>query len=262
MKGFQTGFSELRPGQGKSLKQTHLDDIHNRIRAIDMLKILKKRFTYDHLAKLTNLPITVLNRYVKGHVLPSTERANELLKVFKKKFDVKKEISDRIRFDKDGYFDNTNLVCDTLILKLIANMIAIKYQEKKITKILTVATDGIPLSTFVAGELGVNLALAKKNREAGVSKFYEEDYSHRTTGVIQTLYIPKSEVTTKDHVLIVDDIIRTGVTQSCLVKLIKKAGGNLVGIFAIVSIGNSWKKEIKGVTDRVPDILVNVPEPS
>jgi len=244
------------------VKQTHLDEISNRIRAIDMLKILKKRYTYDHLAKLTNLPITVLNRYVKGHVLPSAERANELLKVFRKKFDVKKEISDRIKFNKDGYFNNTDLVCDTLLLKLIANIVAMKYQDQKITKILTVATDGIPLSSFVAGELGVNIALAKKNREAGVTKFHEEDYSHRTSGVIRTLYIPKSEITTKDRVLIVDDIIRSGVTQSALVKIVKKSSGTLVGIFAIVAIGNAWKKEIKTVTERVPEVLVNVQEPS
>ncbi|NVM28099.1 MAG: adenine phosphoribosyltransferase [Candidatus Helarchaeota archaeon] len=226
-----------------------------------MLKILKKRYTYDHLATLTKLPITVLNRYVKGHVLPSADRANELLKIFKKKFDVKKEINDRIKFDKNGYFNNTDLVCDTLLLKLIANMIAMKYQDEKITKILTVATDGIPLSAYVAGEIGVNLAIAKKNREAGVSKFFEEDYSHRTSGVIQTLYIPKSELTSKDHVLIVDDIIRSGVTQGALVKLVKKANATLVGIFSIVSIGKNWQKEIRSVTDRIPDILVNVKEP-
>ncbi|MFX1453640.1 MAG: phosphoribosyltransferase family protein [Promethearchaeota archaeon] len=243
------------------MRQTHLDEIYNRIRAIDMLKILKKRYTYDHLAKLTNLPITVLNRYIKGHVLPSADRANELLKVFKKKFDIKNEINERIKWNKDGYFNNTDLVCDTLLLKLIANMIAMKYQNQKITKILTVATDGIPVSTYVAGELGVNLALAKKNREAGVAKFYEEDYSHRASGVIQTLYIPKSELTSKDFVLIVDDIIRSGVTQSALVKLVKKTGATLVGIFAIVSIGKLWQKEIKAVTERIPDFLVNVPEP-
>jgi adenine/guanine phosphoribosyltransferase-like PRPP-binding protein len=141
-------------------------------------------------------------------------------------------------------------------------MVAIDYQDQKVTKILTVATDGITLSSYIAGELGVNLALAKKSREAGVSKFYEEDYSHRTTGVIRTLYIPKNEITTKDRILIVDDIIRSGVTQSALVKLVKKTGSTLVGIFSIVSIGNSWKKEIKAVTERMPDILVNVPEPS
>ena len=226
-----------------------------------MLKILKKRYTYDHLAKLTNLPITVLNRYVKGHVLPSADRANDLLKVFKKKFDLKKEINDRIKWNKDGFLNNTDFVCDTLLLKLIANTIAIKYQNQKITKILTVAADGIPLSTYVAGEVGVNLALAKKNREAGVAKFYQEDYSHRTSGVIQTLYIPKSELTSKDFVLIVDDVIRSGVTQSALVKLVKKAGGTLVGIFAIVAIGKIWQKEIKSVTEQTPDVLVNVKEP-
>ena len=244
------------------MKATHLDAVYNRIRAIDMLKILKKRYTYEYLAKLLNLPITVLNRYVKGHVLPSAERADELMKVFKKKFDVKKEISERIKFDKNGYFDNTNLVADTLLLKLIANITAMKYQDMKITRILTVATDGIPLSTFIAGELGVNLALAKKTREAGVSKFHEVDFSHRTTGVIQTLYLPKNELNTKDRVLIVDDIIRTGVTQSALVRLVQKSNAILVGIFSIVSIGAGWKKEIKTVTEAIPDVLVNVPEPS
>lgn len=96
-------------------RKTHLDEIYNRIRAIDMLKILKKRYTYDHLATLTKLPITVLNRYVKGHVLPSVDRANELLKIFRKKFDVKKEINDRIKFDKNGLDGERTFVCSQYV---------------------------------------------------------------------------------------------------------------------------------------------------
>ncbi|MFX1486641.1 MAG: adenine phosphoribosyltransferase, partial [Promethearchaeota archaeon] len=88
----------------------HLKNIEKRIRAVELLRLLKKTHTYDNLSKATGLPITVLNRYVKGHILPKTKRAEELLRTFSNERELQKEISKRIKFDSRGYFDNTALL--------------------------------------------------------------------------------------------------------------------------------------------------------
>jgi len=48
-----------------------------------------------------------------------------------------------------------------------------------------------------------------------------------------------------DSVLIVDDVIKTGDVQSALVNLVKKAKAEVSGVFALVAVGDSWRKKIK-----------------
>jgi len=79
-------------------KETHLQDLKIRLRSIDFLKILKKRFTYEQLSEKLTLPVTVLNRYVRGHVIPSRDRANLLIEFFEKNIDLQDEILQRIDF--------------------------------------------------------------------------------------------------------------------------------------------------------------------
>ena len=55
--------------------------VQEKLRLVRIPKILKKSYTYEELSKMTGLPITVLNRYVRGKVLPSTERTKELLEM-------------------------------------------------------------------------------------------------------------------------------------------------------------------------------------
>ncbi len=79
-------------------KETHLQDLKIRLRSIEFLKILKKRFTYEQLSEKLDLPVTVLNRYVRGHVIPSRDRADLLIQFFENNIDLQDEILERIQF--------------------------------------------------------------------------------------------------------------------------------------------------------------------
>ncbi|NHI93645.1 MAG: hypothetical protein EAX96_14250 [Candidatus Lokiarchaeota archaeon] len=106
--------------------ENHLEDLKIRIRSIDFLKILKEKFTYDQLSEKIDLPITVLNRYVKGHVIPSRERAEVLIDFFEKNIDLKEEILKKIHFNKwmENYQEYQKLIDDTRrIEKRIKNSI-------------------------------------------------------------------------------------------------------------------------------------------
>ncbi len=237
-------------------------DIKKRMKSVELLKILKKNHTYEELSKITKLPVTVLNRYIKGHVLPSKNRADELFEIFDKTFDVKDEISRRIEFDSRGYFDNTELLADTPFMRVVAQIISEKFAGKKITKVLTAAVDGIPIATHISNQLEAQLIIAKRTREVGVTKFIEESYVPSFSGVLMTLYLPKRTLTSKDNILIVDDIIRSGETQRALVNLAEKSGAQIAGIFFLVSIGKAWEKKIRTPPNCTVEIILQLPEPN
>jgi adenine phosphoribosyltransferase len=243
---------------------THADDLKLRLMTIELLRTAKykRNITYRELASKTGLPVTVLSRYAKGHVLPNTARAKQLWKVLTKLVGLETELRGRIRFDDDGYFDNTDIVGDFNILQQAANSALANFAGKRVTKVLSAAVDGIPLATMVANALGVNLVVAKRNKEVGVKVFLEETYALRDSGVTMTLYIPKESVKKRDSVLIVDDMIKTGETQVALVNLVKKAKAEISGIFSLIAVGEEWKKKLKPTSDCPIEVITYLKSPT
>jgi adenine phosphoribosyltransferase len=208
--------------------------------------LLKKQFTYNELSDIFNLPMTVLNRYIKGHVLPSEKRAKRIYEIFRDNFDIKSEIRDNIKFNESGYFDNSDLVGNIFLLNQVVSEIYNKYCDKDIDKVLTAAVDGIPLAVLTSKELNVDVIIAKKTREAGVSDFIVENYSPGRTGMILSLYLPDKLLNNNDRILIVEDIIRSGETQQALCRMITKSDAIVSGVFTLIGIGEEkWKNQLK-----------------
>jgi purine operon repressor len=243
---------------------THADELKLRLMTIELLRTAKykRNITYRELASKTGLPVTVLSRYAKGHVLPNTARAKQLWKVLTKLVGLETELRSRIRFDEDGYFDNTDIIGDFNILQQAANHALANFAGKRVTKVLTAAVDGIPLTTMVANALGVNLVIAKRGKEVGVKAFLEETYIlGRDSGVTMTLYIPKDAIKKRDSVLIVDDMIKTGETQAALVNLVRKAKAEISGVFSLISVGEEWKKKLKLTGECPVEVITYVKAP-
>jgi adenine phosphoribosyltransferase len=211
---------------------------------IKMLNTIKKKHTYREISQWTGLPVTVLSRYVKGHVLPASKRSREIWNSLQKVADLENTLLSRIKFDDMGYFDNTQIVWDTSLLRLATQYVVAKFAGRRITKILTAAVDGIPPATLVASSLDVDLVVAKKTREVGVKDYVEESYVPQDSGVVVTFYVPKDSIKKGDSVLIVDDIARTGETQEALIHLIHKMRGEVAGIFVLVGVGEEWKTKL------------------
>ncbi len=223
---------------------THAEDLKLRLMTIELLRTAKKQYTYRELSGKTGLPVTVLSRYAKGHVLPNTERARLLWRTLSKMVGLHVELRRRIVFNKDGYFDNTKIIGDFNLLRQAAHHALATFAGKRVTKVLTAAVDGIPLATMVGNSLGVNLVIAKWTKEVGVPAFLEETYVLRDSGVTMTLYLPKDAIKRRDSILIVDDMIKTGETQAALVNLVHKARAEISGIYALIAVGNEWQKKI------------------
>jgi len=198
----------------------------------------------------------VLSRYAKGHVLPNTTRAKQLWRVLTKLVGLETELRNRIKFDETGYFDNTEIVGDYNILQQAANHALAVFAGKRVTKIITAAVDGVPLATMVSNALGVNLIVAKRNKEVGVKAFLEETYIlGKDSGVTVTLYIPKEAIKKRDSVLVVDDMIKSGETQEAMVNLVRKAKAEISGVFSLIAVGEEWKKRLKLGNDAQIEVV-------
>lgn len=223
---------------------THAEDLKLRLMTIELLRTAKKRYTYRELSAKTDLPVTVLSRYAKGHVLPNAERARQLWSTLKKLVGLQTELRKMVQFNNQGYFNNTWIIGDFNILRQAAHHALAAYAGRRVTKILTAAVDGIPLATMVADSLGISLVMAKWNKEVGVPAFIEETYVLSGSGVTRTLYLPKDALKRRDSVLIVDDMIKSGETQAALVNLVRKARAEISGLFSLIAVGNEWEKKL------------------
>ncbi|MEM2916780.1 MAG: phosphoribosyltransferase family protein [Candidatus Bathyarchaeia archaeon] len=241
---------------------THAEDLKLRLITIEMLRTAKRQFTYRELSAKTGLPVTVLSRYAKGHVLPNVSRARQLWKTLNKLVGLEAELHRRISFNSDGYFNNTGIIGDHNILRQAAHYALATFAGRRVTKILTAAVDGIPLATIVANSLGVNLVIAKQAKEVGVPAFLEETYVLKDSGVTMSLYIPKDAIKRKDSVLIVDDMIKTGETQQALVNLVNKVKAEVSGIFSLIAIGDEWQKKLNLPKTCPVEVVARVKPPS
>src|SRR2546428_1580210 len=116
---------------------------------------------------------------------------------------------------------------------------------KRGKKVMTAAVDGVPLATLLAHRLGTRLIVAKQSREVGVREFIEEFYVPPKTAIMKSLYVSKDAFKKGEGVLIADDIIDSGETQRAMMKVILKARAEVIGIYALIAIGNEWKSRLE-----------------
>ena len=232
-----------------------VERIQLKMKAVKLLKFMIELHGYNKISEALGLPQSVISRYINGHVLPRWSRTLEILELSRRMFSLSSLIKKRIIIDENGYIDNTRILGDTDLLSLIADYVYDLYKDEGITKILTAAVDGIPLATLIAERFGVGLAIAKKEKEIGVKKFYEEVLILPDSGLTIGFYLPRRALSKRDRVLIVDDLIRSGWTQKVLINFVKKVGASLVGIFVILVIGDDWRRNLSIEEDLVRFLL-------
>ncbi|NHJ49764.1 MAG: hypothetical protein FK733_18375 [Asgard group archaeon] len=227
----------------------YLEDVRKRIRAVELLRMLKKDYSYDELSGIMGYSKVVINRYIRGHVLPASDRADEIIRIAKANLDVEQLVKDQLVLFK-GYFDMTMLLGNTSLLRLVAQYVANNFKDAGITKIGAVAPEGLPIAVHLATELGVEIAIAKRTRDLGVREFVKVHFPQESTGEIVSLNLPKGLLTLDDRVLIIEDSCRTGTTLEMMIELVEKARAKIGGIFILAGMGEKWKSTIKELKER------------
>jgi len=242
-------------------ERSRIFDLKYKLGTVDLLNLAKKYYTYKELSQVIGLPETVLSRYVKGHVLPTVSRAEEMSRRLHKILRLEFELQKRIKFSGD-YFDNTAILSDPMLLDRAVQQAVDAFAGKRVTRILTAAVDGVPLATLIAHRLSVGLAIAKQRREVGVREFIEEVFVPSKMAEVVTLFLPREAIKRNDSVLIVDDVLDTGETQRALVHIVEKARAQLTGIYALISVGSEWKNSISCPVETALELPKKALKPS
>ncbi len=215
-------------------------DVKTRISSVELLATLKKSYSYKELSAILDLSAPILSRYVRGHVLPSAARSEKFIATFRERL-LKKMIMDSVRVTQDGSYDISAVISNVGLLRQIAKVVYSEFSLVSVDKVVTMEVDGIPLAVEVAGEFNVNLAVVRDERDLGVEEFLEQKAVYNPS-TVKYLYLPKSAFKKGEHVLVVDDMVRSGITVEALVKLAEKAKAKIVGVFSIASVDQSIPK--------------------
>jgi len=225
--------------------ETRVRELRYRMMITDLLRVASESQTYQELSKHLGLSPPILSRYMRGHVLPSFERAQELYEKLMEITNIKEALRRRITFDEDGYIDNTPLVSEITWLKIASNYALEKFAGSRVTKVLTSAVDGVPVATLVASLLEVDLVVAKERKEVGIREYIEGTYIPRGSALKRTLYVPKASLKKKDSILIVDDVVRSGEKLKCLAGMVEEQKAEVAGIYVVIAIGEDWRENLK-----------------
>lgn len=99
---------------------THKEDLKFRLMTVELLRSATRagggRYTYRELATEIGLPVTILSRYAKGHVLPNSERSREIWKVLNRLVGLREEIQ-KILLNEKGYFEDAKTIGDINLLR-------------------------------------------------------------------------------------------------------------------------------------------------
>ena len=215
-------------------------DVKTRISSVELLATLKKSYSYKELSAVLGLSAPILSRYVRGHVLPSAARAEKFIATFREKL-LRKMIMDSVRVNPDGSYDISGVVSNVGLLRQIAKVVFSQFSLVPVDRVVTMEVDGVPLAAEVAGEFNVNLAVVRAERDLGVEEFVEQKAVYGPSSV-KYLYLPKSAIKKGEHILMVDDMVRSGTTIEALTRMAERAKAKIVGIFAIASVDQSMPK--------------------
>ena len=120
---------------------------------------------------------------------------------------------------------------------------------------ITAESKGIPLLFEMARQSGENKYLiARKVPKLYMKDIFSTEVHSISTAKKQTLYIDGEDAKLMNgkRVLIIDDVISTGESLRAVEKLVRQAGGNVVGKMAILAEGDAQYRDDIIYLEKLP----------
>ena len=120
---------------------------------------------------------------------------------------------------------------------------------------ITAESKGIPLLFEMARKSGENKYLiARKAPKLYMKDIFSTEVHSISTAKKQTLYIDGEDAKLMNgkRVLIIDDVISTGESLRAVEKLVRQAGGNVVGKMAILAEGDAQYRDDIIYLEKLP----------
>lgn len=122
-----------------------------------------------------------------------------------------------------------------------------RFQEKNITKVLTIEASGIALGCFTAQKFKTPLVFAKKSQSKNLPpEVYTAKVESFTHGKVYDIMLSKEFLHKDDRIFIVDDFLANGAALKGLLSLVEQAGATVEGVgIAIEKAFQTGGKELR-----------------
>ena len=149
--------------------------------------------------------------------------------------DIKSVIRTIPDYPKPGilFRDVTTLFGNARAFRTTVDQLVQPYAGTRIDKVVGIEARGFILAGAVAHQLSVGFVPVRKKGKLPwrtISETYDLEYG------TDTVEIHQDAIAKGESVLLVDDLIATGGTAEAAIKLIEKAGGNVVGCSFIIDL--------------------------
>lgn len=112
-----------------------------------------------------------------------------------------------------------------------------RFEDVEINKILTIEASGIAIGLAVAYAFNLPLVFAKKNVPSTMEDYYSSEVLSFTKQKKYSVCVSKEFLKKDDKILIIDDFLAMGNAILGLEDLVKKAGGEVVGVGIAITKG-------------------------
>lgn len=124
-----------------------------------------------------------------------------------------------------------------------------RFQDKEITKILTLEASGIGIACIAAQYFHVPVVFAKKHDAGNLDKnTYQTEVYSFTKNTIYTVRVSKEYLQPSDKILIIDDFLANGQAVAGLINIVKQSGAQVVGIGIVIE--KSFQKGREMIKDQ------------
>ncbi len=142
---------------------------------------------------------------------------------------------------------------DPTLMLAVGKDLALRFAGVGATKVLTAEISGIAPAVLTALELDVPVVYARKTKPVTMTTpVYVEAAPSHTKGMDTFLMVSPEFLGPGDRILIIDDFLASGQTIDALVRLVRHAGAELVGIGALI------EKRFEGGRERFADLRVPI----
>jgi adenine/guanine phosphoribosyltransferase-like PRPP-binding protein len=124
------------------------------------------------------------------------------------------------------------------------------------------ATLGIPIAIEVARRLGKDrYVILQKSPKFHLADAMVEEVRSITTAVPQRLLLDRRSITLLQgkRVLIVDDVVATGSSMAAAIRLVRRAGAEVMGAGVILTEGHAWRNAL-GRDSKLITSLGHIPQ--
>lgn len=140
---------------------------------------------------------------------------------------------------------------DPQLIREMGKVFAAKFRESRPTKVLTIESSGITIAYATALELGIPMVFARRKRPITMDHdVYIERVPSFTKGIVTDIVVSSNYIGKEDRILLIDDFIANGDAAKGLIRIIERAGAELVGVGIAIEksfqSGGNWIRE-KGI---------------